>query len=285
VLDRAYQGSQMVDVAGCRICYLRKGSGPPLVLVHGVPLSLLTWRHVIDTLSQRFTVVAVDLKGFGRSQKPHGDYSAEAHGRLLAAFVGALDLEAATIVGSSYGCAPAIYAALASPERIARLVLINSVGGLANRHRVERVLRIAGVLPVISRMLGRTGMMRRIFGARLRACYVDPRQLPSDLVEAYLELFDTDRGRTCFLSTLRDFDERRLADHLSDITQRVLVVWGEQDRVLPIDAGHRLSARIRHAQFAALSNCAHFPHEESPSAFAALVDQFVGVPAAVSAER
>jgi pimeloyl-ACP methyl ester carboxylesterase len=279
MLDAAYQGSRTVDLADCTVCYVRKGKGAPLLLVHGVPLSLLTWRNVIDELARHFTVVAVDLKGFGRSQKPDGDYSAEGQARTLVALVEALGLGAVTLVGSSYGCAPAIYAALARRDLIAQLVLINSVGGLGRRHGVERLLRIAGVTPAVRAVLRRSGLMKRIFTARLRQCYADPSQASSDLVNAYLELLGADDGEASFLATLRDFDEHRLATRLADITQPVLVVWGEQDRVLPIGVGRRLSQRIRRAQFAVLTGCAHFPQEEAPHRFAALVERFAGMQA------
>ena len=280
MIDIAYADSRTVDLAGSRICYVRKGRGPCLLLVHGVPLSLLTWRDVIDDLARDFTVIAVDLKGFGRSQKPAGDYTAQAHARTLATLIETLHLEAVTLVGSSYGCAPAIYAALTLPDRVAKLVLINSVGGLGTRHGAERLLRIAGVTPLVNVLLRCSGLAKRIFAARLRQCYADPHRASPPLVAVYLDLLHANGGEVSFLATLRQFDERQLAARLADIPQETLIVWGAEDRVLPVSVGRRLHQQIPGARFEVLAGCAHFPHEEAPHRFTALVREFVGVPMA-----
>lgn len=284
LLDAAYRDCRTIRAADATLCYRRQGAGPPLLLVHGVPLSLITWRHVLDELSRSFTVIAPDLKGFGRSEKPRGDYTVEAHARTLLALIEALHLDGVTLVASSYGCAPAIHAAVARPDRVARLVLINSVGAMGNRHRAERLLRIAGVTPIVRAALKRTGLRRRLFTARLRRCYADPAGASDELISAYLDLLRDGDGEASFLATLRSFDERQIAARLRDVRQPTLIVWGSEDRVLPIGAGRRLQSRIRGAQLEVLSGCGHLPHEEAPQRFSRLVAAF-SAPAAYQPAR
>ena len=111
MLDVAYRDAISLDLpggGGPLVC-VRRGSGPPTLLLHGIPLSLLTWRYNIDQLARTLTVLAVDMRGFGRSAKPpDADYSASGHARAIEGLIDALDLPAVNIVGSSYGCAVAI---------------------------------------------------------------------------------------------------------------------------------------------------------------------------------
>lgn len=120
--------SHFIDIDGVRIHYQDKGTGTPLVLLHGFTSSTYSWKDVFEPLSKSFHVIAVDLKGFGLSGKPDGDYTRRAQAVLIAHLLAQLNIEKAWLCGSSMGGEVALNVALANPERVAGLILIDSGG-------------------------------------------------------------------------------------------------------------------------------------------------------------
>src|SRR6188474_2720259 len=129
-----------IELHGHRVAYRSAGSGPVIVLVHGITSTSATWERVMPTLSKRFTVIAPDLLGHGGSAKPRGDYSLGAYASGVRDLLIALGHEHATFVGHSLGGGVAMQLAYQFPERCERLVLINS-GGLGSE--VNLLLRMA----------------------------------------------------------------------------------------------------------------------------------------------
>jgi pimeloyl-ACP methyl ester carboxylesterase len=275
MLDSIYEGSQAVQVAGAEIRYIKQGEGPPVLLVHGVPLSLLTWRHNLAALARDFTVVAVDLKGFGWSGKPAGDYSPQAHARTLDGVLDTLGIEGASVVGSSYGCAPAVWLALERPERVRKLVLINSVGYPGGRHSLERLVRIGLIAALVRSTLRRKGLGQRMFAARLRKSYASPDRLEPGLTGAYLQLLRREAGEETFLATLRQFDEGEMARQFPRLDHPTLIVWGDRDHILPASNGLRLQRAIAGSRLEMFPGCGHLPHEEEPARFNQLLREFL----------
>ena len=205
----------------------RRGSGQALVLVHGIPLSILTWRNVFDSLSARFTVIAIDLKGFGQSTASagNGDFSPAAHARTIALVLDRLGIERASLAANSYGCAPVAAFASLYPDRTQRLVLINSVGTGERSHHAERIARM-GLASVVARPILSSGVGQRLIKARLRNCYAS---VPADLkqlADCYHRPLRSRAGAEAFLQCLRQFDEATVASTLSCLTQRTLVGLG-----------------------------------------------------------
>jgi len=112
----------------------RCGFGPPLVMLHGIPLSSLTWRHNLAALGRHFSVFAIDLKGFGGSYSINSDFSPAGHAEAIRSVLDVLDIQSANVAANSYGCAPAAWFAPLYPQRVKRLILIGSVGTGEGRH-------------------------------------------------------------------------------------------------------------------------------------------------------
>lgn len=280
MIDDLYSRTTQVELEDARICCLRQGCGPTVTLLHGIPLSLLTWRNNIAPLARDHAVIAFDLKGFGRSQKPPGDYSPQGHARVLGQLLDALGIRSTSLVASSYGCAPAIRFALANPERVDRLVLINSVGYPGGRHSLERLLRIGGVAAMLRIALRHDRFGRALFLSRLRRSYANPGALPKEVAEACFELFLRDGAQERFLRTLIEFDEAALASDLPCVKQPALIVWGGRDRVLPVANARRIAQEIPGAQLHILPEAGHLPHEEAPDEVNRLIVDFLAaVPA------
>src|SRR5580704_17770690 len=133
---------QYVTIHGYRRAYVRLGRGPVLLLIHGIGDSSDTWRPVIEELAQDHTVIAPDLLGHGRSEKPRADYSVAAYANGMRDLLSVLDVDQATVVGHSLGGGVAAQFAYQFPERCERLVLVGS-GGVGRS--VSPVLRLAAV--------------------------------------------------------------------------------------------------------------------------------------------
>jgi pimeloyl-ACP methyl ester carboxylesterase len=264
-----------VPLADGTICSLREGQGRAVTFVHGIPLSLITWRNNLDVLARHHTVVAFDLKGFGCSQKPPGEYTPETHARILGQLLDALGINCTSLVASSYGCAPAIRFALDHKERVDRLVLINSVGYPGGRHSLERLMRIGGVATMARFALRHDRLGRALFMSRLQRSYARREALPKQIANSYYELFLRDGGQERFLQTLLQFDECALAKSIPGITQPTLIIWGGRDRVLPISNAYQIQKDISGAQLHVLPDVGHLPHEEAPAEVNRLITAFL----------
>jgi pimeloyl-ACP methyl ester carboxylesterase len=273
---KANRPTDLVETGAARVAVYRRGSGPPLVLVHGIPLSTLTWRHTFDALSSRFTVVAVDLKGFGHSTAAAGgdDWSPAGHARTIAHALDRLGIGRVSLAASSYGCAPASEFAFLFPGRVHRLVFINSVGSGEGSHHAERLARI-GVAARIARPVLTSRLGLWLIGRRLKNCYASAPADWRELAHSYHHALQSSEGADAFLQTLRHFDEGAMASTLSALPHRTLLVWGARDPILHVSAAHRLRALMRNATLEIFERSGHFPHEEEPERFTAIVSAFL----------
>ena len=264
---------QTVRIHGHQVGYYAAGSGPALILVHGVASSSRTWRQVMPRLAERFTVVAPDLLGHGASAKLRGDYSLGAHASGIRDLMVALGIDRATLVGHSLGGGVAMQFAYQFPERIERLVLVGS-GGLGEEvSLLLRVLTLPGaeyILPLgcrpeFSRAIARgTGWLGRI-GVR-------PSALAEEIWNGYVSLGTKD-SRNAFLHTLRsvvDVTGQRVSaiDRLY-LAREVptLIVWGDRDPLIPVAHGRRAHRAIKGSVLKVYRDVGHFPHFDEPERF------------------
>jgi pimeloyl-ACP methyl ester carboxylesterase len=272
---------RQITLHGHRLTYRTCGSGPLLVLVHGITNSSASWQPVLAQLGRRFEIVAPDLLGHGDSAKPRGDYSLGASASLLRDLIVALGHERATLVGHSLGGGIAMQFAYQFPERIERLVLVSS-GGLGRE--VTPLLRAATlpgselVLPLLaSRPVVGAGAaigrgLNRI-GIRAGAGLVE-------IATGFASLHDVETRRA-FVHTARsviDFGGQRI-----DATDKLylakavptLLVWGDRDPVIPARHGIRAHEQMPGSRLAIFEGAGHFPHHDEPLGFTAAVTEFV----------
>jgi pimeloyl-ACP methyl ester carboxylesterase len=257
------------------------GEGPAIVLVHGITSSSDTWESVAPRLAERFTVVAPDLLGHGRSAKPRGDYSMGAFASGVRDLLLAIGIERATIVGHSLGGGIAMQFSYQFPERSERLVLVSS-GGLGRTvHLLLRAATLPGselVLPLLTS--GRVLAAGRRAGGLLDRLGL---RLPTDLMEiarGHASLADPE-ARDAFIHTLRASigatgqrvdarDRLYLAAQLP-----TLLIWGRHDSIIPVGHGLRAAELIPGSRIEVIENGGHFVHVDAPERFVTLLEEFI----------
>ncbi len=270
-----------IDLHGHQVVYRTAGSGPPVVLVHGMVNSSWHWRAVAERLAARYTVIAPDLIGHGDSATPRGDYSLGAHASVIRDLLSALGIERASMVGHSLGGGIAMVFFWQFPERVERLALVSS-GGLGEE--VSPLLRSAalpGARALISLAASRpvTGSLMWA-GNRLRAAGAGVGVQLQAIARA-LRPLETPGAREAFVQTLRAVIDRHgqrvNANDRLYLLERIptLVVWGERDRTIPVSHGLAAHATLPHSTFRTLPRAAHFPHLEDPEGLAAALDEFL----------
>lgn len=269
------------------------GSGPVVVLVHGMAGSSDTWRYVMPRLAERFTVVAPDLLGHGASAKPRADYSLGAYASGVRDLLDALGHESATVIGQSLGGGIAMQFAYQFPERCERLVLVSS-GGLGDEvSLLLRALTIPGVeylLPVLcARQLHDAGSA---LGGWIGRLGVRPAPQLAEIWASYGSLADVET-RAAFVHTLRavvDVTGQRVSArnrlHLASEVP-TLIVWGDRDAIIPVHHAYATRDLLPGSRLEIFEGVGHFPHCEQPERFVAAVSDFMEAtaPGAVPALR
>jgi pimeloyl-ACP methyl ester carboxylesterase len=274
-------GLKAIELHGHRVAYRCAGSGPAIVLVHGITSTSATWERVMPYLATRFTVIAPDLIGHGESAKPRGDYSLGAYASGVRDLMVTLGYENATFVGHSLGGGVVMQLAYQFPERCERLVLVDS-GGLGRE--VNLLLRAATlplsevVLPLLAstrlldagraggRLLGRLGIRA---GTEL-----------AELARGHASL-ENPEARAAFVHTLRTivdpFGQRVNATDRLYLAENIpfMLVWGERDRIIPVEHGLSAHALVPSSRLELFEGAGHFPHLDDPQRFLDVLLDFI----------
>lgn len=272
-----------VKLASVSLRYLHAGSpnNPPLVLLHGIGVTADIWRPNIPSLAEAgFSVFAIDAPGFGDSDKPLGVYTLDFFSEILYEFINWLGDTPVGLLGNSMGGATALAYALRWPDRVRALVLANPFGvGVRIPVSVGHITQLA--LPAtFTALFGQVDWaMRRVVGFN----FYDPTAIPPELIEHMV-------GRTvqankvgrvgAILGLARDLgfpsQRRRFLKRLSALTSiPTMIVWGRDDRLLPVSHAYELSAAMPHAQVHIFPHCGHVSPVEKAAKFNTLAETFL----------
>jgi pimeloyl-ACP methyl ester carboxylesterase len=270
-----------IELHGHRVAYRCAGSGPAIVLVHGITSTSATWERVMPYLATRFTVIAPDLIGHGESAKPRGDYSLGAYASGVRDLMVTLGHESATFVGHSLGGGVVMQLAYQFPERCERLVLVDS-GGLGRE--VNLLLRAATlplsevVLPLLAstHLLGAGRSVGRFFGRLGIHAGTDI----AELARGHASLEDPD-ARAAFVHTLRTIvdplgqrvnatDRLYLAENIP-----FMLVWGDRDPIIPVEHGLSAHELVPSSRLELFEGAGHFPHLDEPQRFLDVLLEFI----------
>jgi pimeloyl-ACP methyl ester carboxylesterase len=264
---------RQLTLHGHRMAYRTAGTGPVLVLIHGITSDSSTWRRVMPYLARDYTVIAPDLPGHGRSAKPKGDYSLGANASFVRDLLLALGHSRASFVGHSLGGGVAMQLCYQFPDRCERLVLLDS-GGLGRE--VSLLLRAATlpgsefVLPLLaaSRLLDAGRMAGGLLGRLGLRAGTDA----VEIARGHATLSDGE-ARSAFVQTLRSVVEpggqRVDASDRLYLAERMplMFMWGEHDSLIPVSHAHDAHRKAPNSRLEIFPESGHFPQLDEPERF------------------
>jgi pimeloyl-ACP methyl ester carboxylesterase len=270
-------------IHGYRRAFRIAGSGPALLMIHGVGDNSAAWEPVHAKLAQRFTVIAPDLLGHGESDKPRADYSLAAFANGMRDLLAVLGIDRVTVVGHSFGGGVAMQFAYQYPQLVERIVLV-SAGGVAEDVSIAlraaampmgsealAVLRAPGVMPAV-----------RLFG-RAIGTVLGSTKFGRDAADVVglLEGFQDPRALAAFARTLRSVVDARgqfvtMLDR-SYLMESIPVqlVWGDEDPIIPVEHARMAHAAMRGSRLEIFENSGHMPFGDDPDRFVEVVERFI----------
>jgi len=264
-------------VDGYRMRYLYSGTGPALVLVHGLLGYAFSWRYALPVLSEKATVYAVDMLGAGFSDRHSGmDCSLRANAGRLLRFLELVGLEAFDLLGTSYGGTVAMMAAALAPERVRRLILVGPVDPWSGHG--NRMAAFLGHRLVSAIFLRVAPLLQFTHGYWLRREYGDQRRIRPGVLEGYRVPFSLPGAFEYELSVLRLWDQgfRELESLLPRIGHiPTLLLWGSKDRTIRPGSTMRLRRQFENCSTAVFDGVGHLPYEEVPEEFNRVVAEFL----------
>ncbi len=274
-------GDRYVHAGGIRTRYwMAGGSGPPVILIHGLGASVEIWSGNIGALAATHRVYVPDLPGFGRTEMPPWmGFSPEAYSRFIRDFMDVQGLGRASVVGHSLGGGVALRVVLDDPGRVEKLILASSAG---LGRDISLPLRIAS-LPFFGRLFFKPSLS--VFTPFLHRLVYDPAVITPGFARLYYEMFFRPGSVRTFMGILHATVTLRgarpdilepIRDGLGTIASPVLILWGRHDRIVPVAQGVEAAGRIPGARLHILEHCGHMPNIEYPEEFNRLVIEFLG---------
>lgn len=264
-----------VDVEGVRIHYVSQGEGAPVIFLHGIPTTLHLWRHILGAVRQTHRAIALDLPGYGDSDKPVGvTYNLDFFDRMLHGFVEQLGLGNFALVGHDLGGMVAVGHAVRHPGRLAKLVILDTYPYAEVSLRAKLPLKLLA-LPKVPEW---------IFGSRwgialsLKLGVVNRSLVTDELIEEYYRPLRRDaRARKVSAEILR-IDLKDLLEPRSSVAKldlSTMIIWAEKDRIIPLSVGRELHRVIPGSELKTITQCGHFLPEDRPEEVSRLLLEFL----------
>lgn len=269
----AFGPSQYKTIEGTRVHYVDVGEGPPVVLVHGFASSLNAWGGIIKTLQKDHRVIALDLKGFGYTDRPEGDYSPKAQGKLVFGLMDALQIDHAAIVAHSWGSSVVLQMALDAPKRIDRIALYDAWVYEEQLPTFFLWARAGGVGEALFSMFYDERPDDKIAGA-----FYDKSNVTEELVQSVEEQLDRPGTTAAALAAVRGQHYADVQKRYATIDKPVLLLWGREDKVTTLEYGERLSKELPRAKLVVYPQCGHFPMIEAKTPSTRELVEFLAAP-------
>ena len=267
-----------IRVGDVEVRYWEEGVGESVLLIHGLGASIETWEPTLPVLAKRHRAIAVDLVGFGYTDKPAARYTVDYLVDFLCNFMDTVGVDRAAIVGHSMGGALALRMAIRHPQRVGKLVLVDAAGLSGKASLPQRLLS----LPLVGELF--LSPKREKTRAALLPFFFDKTLLTDAFVELNYYLISQPGARRAYLSTVRNLASitgpRRsvldgITERLEEIKVPTLVIWGSEDELVPVAHAEEARERIKGARIRILPACGHLPMLEQPAAFTGMVADFL----------
>lgn len=256
----------MKKIGDIRVRYADLGSGTPVLLIHGLGGSIESWTNNIEELAKTMRVIAIDLPGFGRSDKLKISYTIKFYRDFIVDFLKQLQIGKISMVGSSLGGHVAAETAISHPGLVKKLVLISPAGALPRSFKGSPALRrYVKVLDAKS-----------VQEVRKALYAVDNKPVDDSYAKTVLEKISVPGAKHAFLSALRGSARapRLTNNRLTKIKAPTLLLWGKEDIMIPVKFAEPF-VKMRNCRIVLLENCGHRPHADSPKLFNRIVADFL----------
>jgi len=280
-LSQDWGQQKTFDYHGIKINYYEAGQGPPVLLLHGFVACAYTWRHLIPPLAAEHRVFTLDLKGHGYSDRPaDGHYALSDQAEMVADFIQRQGRRDLVIMGHSMGGVIALMTYLklrdADPGCINKLVLIDSPGYPQKLPWGLRLVKIPGLNRVLSPLLS----TRFASALVLKKCYYNNEAVTEEQIDTYAYFGSLPGTAAVVRQTTRQLvpaknEIEALIAQYQTIKIPVLIIWGKEDDVVPLEAGEKFKRDIPNSQLIVLPRCGHIPPEEEPLATREAINEFL----------
>jgi haloalkane dehalogenase len=266
---------EKVDAAGLQLAYREQGSGPPVLLLHGWPTSSFLWRNVMPPIAERNRVIALDLPGFGASDKPpDAAYDFEFFSAALDGFLDAVDVGELAIAVHDLGGPVGLHWALHRPERVTKIALLNTLVYPEFSEAVMMFIKACTEPELREQLTSPQGLE-----AAMKLGVADQSKVTDEVVTAVREPFQTEESRLALAAAgigLPPEGFVEIARLLPSVEVPVRVIYGERDQILPdiAETMVRVKRDVPHAEVTSLPNCGHFLQEEEPEEIGAQLARF-----------
>ena len=268
--------SKFINIQGVNVHYRDEGNrndSTPLVLIHGTSSSLHTWDSIVPALVGKKRIIRLDLPAFGLTgPHPKRDYSIDFYNQFIDSFLNAIGVQEYVIAGNSLGGSIAWNQALAYPDKVKQLVLINS-GGYPKKNEKGNIGFKLASTPVVGDVLLKF-TPRVIIRKSVEDVYSDKTKVSEDLVQRYFDLLLREGNRQ---ATLDIFKQRKFgsSEKIKNIQTSTLIIWGEDDQLIDVSNAYLFEKDIRNSQLVIIPKTGHVPMEENPLAFLAAFNKFI----------
>lgn len=254
-----------IRVGKVRASYVDLGSGEPVLLLHGLGGSIESWANSIGGLAKSFRVIAVDLPGFGLSDKPKMNYAIRFYTKFVSQFLKELEINKISIVGSSLGGHVAAEVAISHPRLVKKLVLVSPAGALPRSFKGSPALwRYVQVINAKS-----------FEQAKYALFAVDNKPVDDSYAQSVYEKISMPGAREAFMSALAGSAKApRLTSRLNKIKAPTLLLWGKEDYMIPVKFAEPF-IEMKNCRVILLEDCGHRPHFERPELFTKMVADFL----------
>jgi len=267
---------KFVTVDGKKVHYVEAGNGPPIILIHGFLYHTVMWKKNIDALAEKFKVYAIDLWGWGYSERlKENDYSFERYGKQILGFMDVLNIKKAALAGQSMGGGISVYVAAHHPERVERLILVDPAVIPYPMTTIGKIYQLPFVGEFMNAIPGDALMKNNI----RTIWFYDKNKATEEYCQEVLQPLSIkgSSSGTMFIlrNVLKEPYVEKEANLLAKMSIPTLIIHGREDKAIPLDRSKKLNDLWKGSKLVIFDKAGHSPHEEYPEKFNKLALDFL----------
>lgn len=264
---------EFIYLDGVKTYVVHKGTGENIILINGIAASVYTWRKILDKLAENFHVFCVDYKGSGFSEKPERGYSIDIFTNQILGLMKHFNLDKAIMAGNSLGGEIALNLAVKHPDKVSRLILLNSAGYQKGKNITSYLVKLSR-FKLTEKVLEKC-MSRRLTKKIAELATFNDSIIDKRMVDGYYKPMKTEGGVRAFTELVKnlsytEFDYKKVRS----INIPTLIIWGKEDKVMPVSDAYKFHKDIKNSKLVILENCGHGPQEEKPDEVVRLINDF-----------